>query len=216
MLKKILIGLAVIIVILCVVIATRPDSVHVQRSANMNAPPAAVYNIVSDFHHWAEWSPWDKMDPNMKKTFEGGPGMGAKYSWVGNEKVGEGRMTIIEAQFPEKVGITLEFLKPYPMTSKVTLTMKSAPTGTQVTWAMDAPQNFMAKAFGLFMNMDDMVGKDFEQGLANLNAASSAEAKKQADEAAAKAAAAAAAASPSPAPSMPPAAPPPAKHGKKK
>jgi uncharacterized protein YndB with AHSA1/START domain len=216
MLKKILIGLAVVIVLFLVVVATRPDTFHVERSGTVNAPPEAVFAVINDFHHWGEWSPWEKLDPAMKKDYEGGPGVGAKYHWAGNDKVGEGRMTITDAHAPDKVAIKLEFMKPWEATNATTFTLKPAGAGTSVTWAMDGNQNFMAKAFGLFMNMDSMIGKDFEQGLANLNAPAGAEAKKEADEAAAKAAAAAAAAQPSPSPA--PVAPPPvpAKKGKKK
>jgi hypothetical protein len=216
MLKKILIGLAVIIALFLIFVAMRPDTFHVERSANMSAPPEAVFPFVNDLHKWSEWAPWDKLDPNMKKDYEGGPGPGAKYHWVGNDKVGEGRMTITEAHAPNKVGIKLEFIKPWEATNATTITIMPAGVGSKVTWAMDGSQNFMAKMFGLFMNMDEMIGKDFEAGLATLGNLSAAEAKKQADEAAAKAAAAAAAAAPSPSPTPAPAAPPAKGHGKKK
>jgi len=214
MLKKILIGLGVVIAVLIVIIATRPNVVHIERSANMTAPPAAVFPMINDFHNWAQWSPWDKRDPTMKKDYEGGPGQGAKYHWAGNDQVGEGRMTITESKPNEKIAIKLDFIKPMEGSNSTLFTLAPAGAGTKVTWAGDFNMNFMGKAFGLFMNMDDMVGKDFESGLAQLNAVSSAEAKRQADEAAAKAAAAAAAAqpSPSPAPVAPPA--PPAKKKK--
>ena len=214
MLKKILIGLGVLIVVLVVIVATRPNVVHIERSATMTAPPAAVFPMIDDFHHWAEWSPWDKRDPAMKKDYEGGPGQGAKYHWAGNDQVGEGRMTITESKPNEKIAIKLDFIKPMEGSNNTTFVLAPAGAGTKVTWAGDFNMNFMGKAFGLFMNMDEMVGKDFETGLAQLNTVASAEAKKQADEAAAKAAAAAAAAqpSPSPAPAAPPA--PPAKKKK--
>jgi hypothetical protein len=215
MLKKILIGLAVIIALFLIIVATRPDNVHVERSGNMTAPPEAVFPLINDFHHWAEWSPWDKLDPAMKRDFEGGPGMGAKYHWVGNDKVGEGRMTITESHPSDKVAIKLDFIKPFESNNTTTFAITPAASGSKVVWGMDMPQSFMAKMFGMFMNMDEMVGKDFETGLANLNTASQSEAKKQADEAAAKAAAAAAAAAPSPSPTPAPVAPP-AKGGKKK
>jgi hypothetical protein len=215
MLKKVLIGLGVIIVLFLIFVATRPDTMHVERSGNMTAPPAAVFPLINDFHRWAEWSPWDKLDPSMKKDYEGGPGAGAKYHWAGNDKVGEGRMTITDSHANDKVAIKLEFMKPFEATNATTFTITPAGTGSKVVWAMDGNLNFMAKMFGIFMNMDESVGKDFEAGLAGLNTASSAEAKKQAEEAA-KAAAAAAAAAASPSPSPMPAPPPPPAKGKKK
>jgi uncharacterized protein YndB with AHSA1/START domain len=213
MLKKILIGLGVVIVLFVIIVATRPSVVHIERTATMTAPPAAVFPMVNDFHSWAQWSPWDKRDPAMKKDYEGGPGEGAKYHWAGNDQVGEGRMTITESKPNEKIAIKLDFIKPMEGSNTSLFTFTPAGAGTKVTWSGDFNMNFMGKAFGLFMNMDDMVGKDFESGLGQLNAVSAAEAKKQADEAAAKAAAAAAVQpSPTPAPAAPPA--PPAKRKK--
>jgi uncharacterized protein YndB with AHSA1/START domain len=212
MVKKILIGLGVIIVVLCIVIATRPDTVHIERSANVSAPPETVFALVNDFHKWAQWAPWDKLDPAMKKNYEGGPGMGAKYHWVGNDQVGEGRMTITESQPPSKIVIKLEFIKPFEANNVTTFTIAPGPKGSQVVWAMDGQQNFMSKAFGLFMDMDAMVGKDFEAGLAALDQLAIGEVKKK--EAAEKAAALAASPSPSPMPVAPP--PPAAPPAKKK
>jgi hypothetical protein len=216
MFKKILIGLAVLIVIFVGIVFTRPDTFHVERSATMPAPPAAIYPLINDFHRWSEWSPWDKLDPAMKKDYEGTSGVGAKYHWVGNDKVGEGRMTITDTQPSDKVVIQLEFMKPFEATNVTTFTLLPSAVGTQVRWAMDGPQNFMAKAFSLFMNMDQMIGKDFESGLSALSALSATEAQKlaaAADVAKKAAEAAAAAASPSPAPAVVPA---PAKPAKKK
>ena len=214
MFKKILIGLVVVIAALCIVVATRPDTLHIERTATVAAPVEFVFPLVNDFHHWGSWSPWEKLDTSMKKEFEGGPGVGAKYHWVGNDKVGEGRMTITESKPNEKVVINLEFLKPFAMTSNVTFTFKPAGPGTQVLWASDGNQNFMAKGYGLFVNMDQLVGKDYEAGLAAMTPAAAGEVQKAVvTEAAMKAAAAAAMPSPSPAPAAPP--PPPAKKPKK-
>ncbi len=213
MVKKILLGLVALIVVFLIVVATRPDTFHVERSAIVSAPAEAVFPLIADFHRWSDWSPWEKLDATMKKDFDGGPGVGGKYHWVGNDKVGEGRMTITDAHAPDKVVIKLDFIKPFEANNVTTFTMKPAGPGTQVTWAMDGAQNFMSKAFGLFMNMDQMIGKDFESGLSTLSSAAAGEAKKQADEEAARNAAAAP--SPSPAPAAVPAVPP-VKHGKKK
>jgi hypothetical protein len=216
MFKKILLALLVIIIGFVVVVFTRPDMLHIERTATVAAPPEFVVPLVNDFHNWDKWSPWEKLDSSMKKDFEGGPGVGAKYHWAGNDKVGEGRMTITASQ-PDKVVLDLEFVKPFAAQSTVTFTFKPAGTGTQVVWASDGKQSFGAKAYGLFKNMDQMIGKDYEAGLAGMTApaqeaqkAAAAEAaKKAADEEAAKKAAAAAAAAAAP---PPPAAP--AKGGK--
>jgi uncharacterized protein YndB with AHSA1/START domain len=178
MFTKILIGLAVVIIILVVVIATRPPGFKVERSATINAPPATVFGQVNDFHKWEAWSPWEKMDPAMKKTIEGPPsGTGAKYHWVGNDKVGEGQMEITDSKPAELVKIKLDFIKPMASTSDTLFTFTPEGSGTKVTWTMSGKNNFMAKAFSLVMNMDKMVGGDFEKGLAQMKAVSEAPAK---------------------------------------
>jgi hypothetical protein len=127
--------------------------------------------MVNDFHHWDRWSPWEKFDPAMKKTFEGPPaGPGAIYSWVGNKKVGEGRMTILESKAAEFVTMKLEFIKPFAATHQAMFKLAPTAGGTHFTWSMEGNNNFMGKAFSLLMNMDKMVGKDFERGLGNLEA----------------------------------------------
>ena len=173
MIKKILLyGIVVIVlvcVIGCVVVAMQPAHYHVERSATMNAPAAVVFNQVNDFHKWDAWSPWAKIDPNMKTNFEGAPaGNGAVYSWVGNSDVGEGRMTITDSKPGELIKIRLEFVKPFAATNATTFNFKPQGNQTAVTWAMDGDNNFVGKAFCLFMNMDKMVGGDFEKGLAQM------------------------------------------------
>ncbi len=175
MARKILIGVAVLIVLLVVVILTRPGTFHVERSITMAAPPDSAFAQVNDFRAWGAWSPWEKLDPQMKKTFEGPPtGVGAKYAWSGNDQVGEGRMTIEKSEKPSNVGIKLEFLKPFDSTSTTTFTFAPTPQGSKVTWAMDGENNFMAKAASLFMDMDKMIGADFERGLAAMKTAAEA------------------------------------------
>lgn len=172
MVRKILIGVASVFVVFVVVVATRPSTFHVERSIAVAAPPEAVFAQVNDFHAWPSWSPWEKLDPGMKKTFEGTPaGAGAIYSWVGNDKVGEGRMTIEKSEKPSIVGIKLEFLKPFAATNTATFRFVPSAEGTTVTWAMDGHNNFMSKAFQLFMDMDKLVGGDFERGLAAMKSA---------------------------------------------
>jgi Polyketide cyclase / dehydrase and lipid transport len=208
MLKKVLIGLAVAILALVGVIASRPSTYHVERSATVAAPADVVFAQVNDFHKWNAWSPWDKMDPNQKVSFDGPEsGQGAKYGWSGNDQVGEGRMTIEESKAGELVRIKLEFLRPWESTSPTTFTFKAVEGGTQVTWAMDGTHNFAGKAFSLFMDMDGMLGADFDKGLASMKAVAEAEAKKLEEarkvaeaEAAKKAAAAAAGIQPAAAP----------------
>lgn len=182
MLRKILIGLAAIVVVLALVVATRPPTFHIERSITMAAPPDLAFAEVNDFHAWPGWSPWEKLDPGMKKTFEGAPsGAGSVYSWVGNDKVGEGRMTIERSDKPSLVSIKLEFLKPFAATNQATFTFVPAGAGTKVTWAMDGRKNFMAKAFHMVMDMDKMVGGDFERGLIAMKAAAEAAAKANAN-----------------------------------
>lgn len=185
MLKKILLGLVVAVLALVGFIASRPDEFSLQRSATIPAPPEVAFALVNDFHNWGQWSPWDKLDPNQKTTFDGAPsGTGAKYAWVGNDDVGEGRMTIEESKPNELVRIKLEFIKPFEATNITTFHFKPEGEGVSVTWKMEGHNNFMSKAFDLFMNMDKMVGKDFEKGLASMKTAAEAEVKKRAEEAA--------------------------------
>jgi hypothetical protein len=169
MVRKIFLGIVVLILVLVVVIATRPSTFRVERSITIAAPPENAFAQVNDFHKWGAWSPWEKMDLQMKKTFEGPPaGTGAAYAWAGNDKVGEGRMTIERSDKPSQIGIRLEFLKPFAATCHATFTFAPVPEGTKATWVMEGHNNFMAKAFSLVMNMDKSVGGDFERGLASL------------------------------------------------
>ena len=169
MIKKILIGLAVVVVVLVVFIALQSRTYRIERSATMNAPAPLVFAQVNDFHKWNAWSPWAKIDPAMKQTFEGAPaGVGAIYTWTGNKEVGEGRMTIAESHPSDLVKIKLEFLRPFAATSDTTFTFKPEGNQTRVTWTMVGDKNFIAKAFHLFVNMDKMVGGDFEKGLAQM------------------------------------------------
>ena len=190
MLKKILLGAAVVLVALCGVIAMQPATYSVQRSATFKASPDITFALVNDFHRWGEWSPWDKLDPNQKTTFEGAAtGVGAKYGWSGNDQVGEGRMEIEESKANEFVRIKLEFIRPFASTSPTTFTFAPAAEGVTVTWKMDGTNNFMGKAFSLFVNMDAMLGKDFDNGLAAMGKIAETETQKRAEAEAAKLAA---------------------------
>jgi hypothetical protein len=173
MVLKILIGVAVVIVVFAIVVATRPGAFHVERSIAIGAPPRVVFDRVNDFHGWGAWSPWEKIDPNLRRTYGGPPaGVGTTYAWVGNRQVGEGRMTIERSEAASRISIKLEFLKPFKATNAATFTFTPTADGTNVTWAMDGTKNFVMKAFGLFMDMDKLVGGDFERGLSALKAES--------------------------------------------
>ncbi len=169
MLKKILLGLAVIVVIFVIVVATRPSEFRVSRSATINAPAAAVFPHVNELKKWEPWSPWMKLDPAAKSTFEGpAAGQGAIMSWAGNNQVGEGKMTITESKPNELVRFHLEFYKPMAGTSEAEWTFKPEGNGTTVTWSMTGKNNFIGKAMCMFMDMNQMIGGQFDQGLASI------------------------------------------------
>jgi hypothetical protein len=170
-LKKILIGLLVVIGGFCVVVALQPSEYRVTRQATMAAPAAPVFEQVNEFRKWQAWSPWEHLDPAMKRSFEGPPaGPGAIYRWTGNSDVGEGSMTILESRAPELVRIELHFIKPFDSKASNEFLFKAEGNQTLVTWTMSGKNDFVGKAFCLFMNMDKMVGADFEKGLAAMKA----------------------------------------------
>jgi carbon monoxide dehydrogenase subunit G len=172
MLKTILIAVVVVIAGVLAFASTRPDSFSVQRATTVHAPPDKVFALINDFHRWGEWSPWEKLDPEMKRTF-GGPaaGVGATYAWTGNSKVGEGRMEILKTAPASKVDIKLDFIKPFEGHNIAEFTLTPQGENTQVLWVMHGPAPFVSKLMGVFVSMDTMIGKDFEAGLANMKAA---------------------------------------------
>ena len=183
MIKKILLLALVVIVvgvaICCVVVALQPAHYRVERSAMMNAPAPIVFNQVNDFHKWDAWSPWAKLDPAAKATFGGPPaGPGAVFTWAGNDKIGEGRMTLTESHPTDLVKVKVEFVKPFEGTNTTEFTFKPQGDQTAVTWSMAGHNNFVAKALCLFMNMDRMIGRDMENGLAQLKSVVEAAVKK--------------------------------------
>jgi Polyketide cyclase / dehydrase and lipid transport len=197
MFKRILIVVVVLIAGFVAFAATRPGSYRVERSAKIDAPAALVFAQLEDLKAWSAWSPWEGKDPLMKKTFEGpAKGVGAGYAWQGNDKVGEGKMTITDSRPPSELKLRLEFIKPFAAVATTELTVQPESAGvSNVTWAMEGTNNLIAKMFGLFMNMDTMIGNDFDKGLAGLKQVAETEARKQeAAAAAAKAAADSAAA----------------------
>lgn len=171
MAKKILLVVVAILAVFALFVATRPATYRVSRSISVAAPPEAVYAQVVDFHRWDAWSPWAKIDPAMKTTFSGPvAAAGSSYHWLGNNKVGEGQMTIVEAKPAERVAIRLEFIKPLAGTSSTEFAFAPAGGATRTTWTMEGRHNFIGKAFGVFYDMDKMIGADFEKGLAQLKA----------------------------------------------
>ncbi len=179
MAKKILIAFALVLGILVVIIALQPAAFTVERHTMVNAPPAMVYAQIDDFHRWADWSPWEKMDgDSLKKTYTGpSAGVGAHYEWAG-EKTGEGNMTINEARPNERVAIALNFTMPFKAENTSTFAMTPSGAGTDVSWAMSGNRGFMEKAMGLVMDMDKMIGPDFEKGLADIKRLAEADAAK--------------------------------------
>ena len=171
MLKTIAIVVVALVAALLVYAATKPDTFRVQRSASIKAPPAKIFAILNDFQRWEAWSPWEKKDPAMKRTFSVvTSGKGAQYAWQGNSDVGQGRMEIAESTPPSKVAIKLDFVKPFETHNLVEFTLEPQGDATNVTWAMQGPSPYIAKVMQVFFSMDKMVGKDFEAGLANLKA----------------------------------------------
>jgi uncharacterized protein YndB with AHSA1/START domain len=167
---KILIALAAVLVVFLILVSLQPSDFRVTRSATIPAPPSAVFPHVNDLHNWSAWSPWAKMDPNAKTTFEGpSSGVGAIMRWTSaNDEVGEGSMTITESRPNEQVVFRLDFIKPFPGTNTAEFLFMPVNNQTLVTWSMSGKKNFIMKAFGLFINCDKMVGGTFEQGLDNL------------------------------------------------
>jgi uncharacterized protein YndB with AHSA1/START domain len=169
MLKIIGLIIVVLIVALLIYAATRPDTFRLQRSTTINVPPDKVFPFINDFHQWPLWSPWEKMDPNMKKTHSGAAqGRGAVYEWDGNKNVGTGRMEVLDSIPASKILIKLDFFKPFEAHNTAEFTLTASAGSTQVTWAMYGPQPYMMKVMGLFCSPERMVGPQFEAGLASL------------------------------------------------
>jgi len=180
MLKKIAIGIAAAIAIVVAVIATRPATFRVARTADISAPPEVVFPLVNDFHQWPQWSPWEKIDPAMKRELSGpDAGVGATYAWTGNDNVGQGRMTILESKPSDLIRIKLEFFKPLEATNQATFSFQPVAGGTRVTWTMDGTNGFVGKAIGLLMDMDSMIGKSFEEGLTAMKSVAETQSKKR-------------------------------------
>lgn len=185
--KKILLGVGVVLGILLVVIALQPSSYKIERTTVIDAPPAAVFPHVADFAAFKTWSPWEGVDPNLKTTITGAPAtVGHKYAWKGNADAGEGEMTVVAISAPERVDIDLKFLAPFASEAKTHFLLVPEGEKTKVTWGMNGGNDFMGKAFGMLMDMEGMIGADYDKGLKALKAS----VEKEAAAAAAKAEAA--------------------------
>jgi uncharacterized protein YndB with AHSA1/START domain len=154
-----------------VLAARKPATFRIARSTRIAAPPERIFELIEDFRAWSAWSPWERMDPDLKRTHSGAPrGRGAVYAWKGNRKVGQGRMEIVDAPASSRATIRLDFLKPFEAHNTAEFTLVPQGDATEVTWAMTGPNVFMGKVMGVFVDMDRMIGRDFERGLANLKA----------------------------------------------
>ena len=172
MIKKILLVIIVLIAGILLYAATRPDTFQVQRSAAIKAPPEKIFPLINDFKRWDAWSPWEKKDPAMKRTFSATTsGKGASYAWEGNKDVGKGRMEITESAPSSAVALKLEFQDPFESQSAVRFTLEPRGELTQVSWTMNGPMPYISKVITIFCDMDAMIGKDFEAGLAAMKAA---------------------------------------------
>lgn len=207
MLRKLLIALAVLTLGVYAYAATRPDTLHVERSKDVNASPMVIFTIINDITAFPTWSPWQKIDAAMTKTFSGPKsGVGATYEWVGNSDVGQGKMSTVKVEADRLVVQKLEFIEVWQSIADLTFKLEAKGASTKVTWGFDSQNDPMSKLMGVFRDTDAMLGRDFEEGLTNLSKVAESAAKKQAEEATDAAAAAAAALMPVPqsAPRAPP------------
>lgn len=169
MLKKLLLGTAVAVAVFLGWVALRPSHYRVERSAVVKAAPQAVYAIVSDLGRWDDWSPWTALDPSVKKEVAGAPGApGASYHWSGNDQVGEGRMTLLEASAPARVAYRLEFLRPRQSAARTEFALAPDGAGTRVSWSMAGDLGYAEKLFALFFDFEAAISRDFDRGLASL------------------------------------------------
>ena len=162
--------LALVVVVVLGIASTKPNTVHYERSAVLSAPADVIHGLVNDFRAWEPWSPWEKLDPGVQRTYGGATsGVGATYHWLGNKNVGEGKMTIVESVPGKLVRIRLEFIKPFAATNEANFILSPAGGGTNVRWTMDGENLFVGKVMSIFINMDKMIGANFEKGLADMD-----------------------------------------------
>lgn len=171
MLRTITLALLAVILAVLAFAATRPDSFRIERSVSIQAPPEKVFALIDDFHQWEAWSPWEKIDPQVRRSYSGAArGPGAVYAWQGNQDIGAGRMEITQAEPARRLLLKLDFLKPFEAHNSVEFLLQPEGGGTKVTQAMFGPSPFLSKLMGLVFDMDTMVGGKYEQGLASLKA----------------------------------------------
>ena len=171
MIKTIAMVLALLIAALLIYAATKPDSFRIERGATIKAPPEKIFALINDFHQWEAWSPWEKIDPALKRIYSGAAnGVGAVYEWSGNKDIGQGRMEIVESVPSAKVMLKLDFVTPFEAHNKVDFTLAQQGDETKVTQAMYGPSPYISKLMTIFFSMEKMVGKKYEEGLANLKA----------------------------------------------
>ena len=169
MIRTVAVIIALLVAAILIYAATRPDAFRIERSTSIKAPPEKVFALINDFHQWEAWSPWEKIDPEIKRTYRGAlSGKGAVYAWSGNKDIGQGRMEIIESSSPASVVLKLDFITPFEAHNTVEFTLVAQGNSTTVTQAMYGPSPFISKLMGLFFSMEKMVGEKYEEGLANL------------------------------------------------
>lgn len=161
----------VLVAAVLIVAAARPKMFRMERRTTIEAPAERAYWLIADFHCWQAWSPWEKLDPELKRTFSGREsGEGTVYAWESQGEAGAGRMEITHAAAPSRITIRLEFFRPFRATNTAEFLIEEHGSSTTVTWAMFGPQPYRGKLMGLFLNMDRLIGREFETGLANLKA----------------------------------------------
>jgi uncharacterized protein YndB with AHSA1/START domain len=171
MITLIIIVTVVLIAALLIFATTRPDSFRIQRSLSIKAPPGKIFPLINDFHEWETWSPWEKVDPALKRTYSGNsPGKCTIYEWSGNKEIGQGRMEIIESSPPSRLVIRIDFITPIEAHNTIEFTLEAQGDSTMVTQAMYGPNSYLAKVMGLFFSMDKMIGQKFDEGLASIKA----------------------------------------------
>ena len=169
MIKKIVLVLAILFTGVLAYAATRPDTLHIERSVTIKASPGKIFPLINNLRAWPQWSAYETKDPAMKRTYTGPEaGKGAVYEWEGNSEVGSGRMEIIEVQEPSRIAIKLDFLEPFEGHNVAEFTLKPENDSTTVRWVMEGPNRYLGKLISVFIDVDDMVGKDFDTGLANI------------------------------------------------
>jgi len=167
--KWLLILIVLVVVVALILASCKPDSFRVERKILIHAELTTLFGYINDFHQWTQWSPWEKVDLNLTRSYSGSDmGVGTHYAWQGNKNVGQGNMTILESTPHSFIKIALQFIKPFAANNTADFTLTSQGDNTEVTWAMYGPSPLISKVMGLFMNMDKMIGTQFETGLTNL------------------------------------------------